>query len=163
MVLRGEVQDQKFIRFLETVGQETLASFNTQDFLVLDLIHREKPVPDHLRIRLAALVRTGVIESIGRGRGTRYLLSRKFYKFTGVPGAYTRKRGLDRDTNKALLLKHIEDNRESGSALSELQEVLPGLSAKQVQHLLTELKAVGKANVVGRTKGARWYPGSTIG
>src|SRR5690606_8097923 len=93
------------------------------------------------------------------GRGTRYLLAQRFYEFTDNRGVYTRRRGLDRDTNKALLLTHIERNADAGSPLRDLQDVLPSLSAKQVQHLLTEMKNAGEIHNRGRTRGARWYPG----
>jgi ATP-dependent DNA helicase RecG len=98
----------------------------------------------------------GVIERVGRGK---YILSRQFYGFLGKKGVYTRKRGLDRETNKALLLKHIRDNQGEGSQLQEFLEVLPALSRDQVQRLLRELKTEGLVHNVGRTKGARWYPG----
>ena len=45
------------------------------------------------------------------GRGVRLMLSRQFYRYIGKAGTYTRKRGLDRETNKELLLKHIRGNR----------------------------------------------------
>jgi len=41
-------------------------------------------------------------------------------------GTYTRKKGLDRETNKALLLKHIKENTKNGSRLKELMQVLSG-------------------------------------
>lgn len=72
-----------FLRFLERIGQERLASFTTEDLLVLDLVQREEPVSDDLRPRLRVLVEQGILESIGRGRGARYLLSRQFYGFLG--------------------------------------------------------------------------------
>ena len=75
-------------------------------------------------------------------------------------GAYTRKKGLDRETNKALLLKHIKENRGSGSRLKELIQVLPALTMPQVQTLLRELKSEGEIHKVGRTRAALWYPGS---
>lgn len=53
-------------------------------------------------------------------RRPRQVLCRRYYKMTGEKGAYTRKKGLDRETNKALLLKHIEENKDTGSRLSEL-------------------------------------------
>ncbi|MFC1611274.1 RNA-binding domain-containing protein [Myxococcota bacterium] len=158
VVLHGEVQDENFLRFLEKVGRETLASFNTQDFLVLDLVHREQQIPEYLRPRIATLASASVIETVGRGRGTRHLLSRRFYDFTGTPGAYTRKRGLDRDTNKALLLKHIESHREDGSPIGDLMQVLPALSRDQVRVLLRELRKGGQIDVVGTSRAARWYP-----
>jgi len=158
VTLHGQIQDPEFLRFLEEIGRDRLAAFATEDFLVLDLVHREQPVPEFLRSRLEPLLDQGVIERIGRGRGVRYLLSRRFYRFLGQPGAYTRRRGLDRETNKALLLKHIKDSSSTGATFGELQEVLPGLSRDQVQTLLRELKREGRIRVEGATKGARWFP-----
>ena len=86
------------------------------------------------------------------------MLSRRFYRHIGKAGTYTRKRGLDRETNKELLLKHIRDNRKEGSQLKELVQVLPSLSYVQVQKLLQSLKHEGSIHKVGATKGARWYP-----
>ncbi|MBM4037730.1 MAG: transcriptional regulator [Planctomycetes bacterium] len=158
--LSGEVQDTNFVRFLEKVGKERGASFSTQDLLLLDLVNRGAPVPQELRARVHALVDEGVLERIGRGRGIRLTLSRKFYHFAGKKGAYTRLRGLDRETSKALLLRHLEDNREQGSPLSELNQVLPGLSVLDVQNLLRELKVERRAHCVGRTKRGLWLPGA---
>ena len=100
VTLQGEVQDPRFLRFLEKVGKERLASFATKDFLILDLIHREMPIPPDLRPRLLRLADHGVVEKVGRGKGVRYVLARQFYAFLGQKGVYTRKRGLDRETNK---------------------------------------------------------------
>jgi ATP-dependent DNA helicase RecG len=157
VTLHGEIQDPEFLRFLEEVGRERAASFTTEDFLVIDFIHREQPVPGYLAPRVQSLFDQGIIERMGRGRGTRYLLSRRFYRFMGRGGIYTRKRGLDRETNKTLLLKHIEGSAESGAKLDELQQVLPGLSRHQVQTLIRELKRDGQIEKRGATKGARWF------
>ncbi len=137
LTLHGQVQDPRFVRFLEEVGRETQASFDVHDFLLLDLIHREEPVPAGLQSRLRRLADLGVIETIGRGRGARYLLARRFYTATGQGGVYTRRRGLDREQNKALLLKHIEENRATGAKMQEFRQVLPALSRSQIQVLLT--------------------------
>ena len=160
LILNGEVQDDSFLSFLEKVGSETLADFTTDDFLLLDAIHQEAAIPDRLQGRLSALLNLGVIESKGRGRGTRYLLSERFYKLTGKPGAYSRKKGLDTETNKALLLKHIERNKAAGSPLRDLQEVLPAEGRKHIQYLLTEMKEAELVHARGRTRAARWFPGA---
>ena len=160
VVLNGEVGDENFLRFLEAVGRETASSFTTEHLLLLDLIHREQAVPERLKPSLRALVDTGVVETVGRGRGVRYLLSRRFYRFTGSPGAYSRRRGLDRGTNKMLLLRHIQSASRSGCSLAELQDVLPGLSRSQVQGLLRELRSDGDIHVAGRTRAARWRVGT---
>jgi ATP-dependent DNA helicase RecG len=157
LTLHGEIQDPEFLRFLEEIGRERQAAFTTEDFLVIDLVHREEQVPVPLAPRLQVLREQGVIERVGRGRGTRHLLSRRFYRFLGKGGAYTRRRGLDRETNKALLVQHIEDAAPAGASLGELQEVLPNLSRDQVQTLLRELKQDGRVGVRGATKAARWH------
>jgi ATP-dependent DNA helicase RecG len=158
LTLHGEIQDPEFLRFLEEVGRERLATFSTEDFLVMDLVHREQPVPAHFAARLSYLRDQGVIERVGQGRGVCHLLSRRFYRFLGQGGVYTRRRGLDRETNKALLLRHIKDSAEMGTRLEELQQVLPGLSRDQVRTLLRELKRDSLVEVRGITKAARWFP-----
>ena len=161
LTLHGEIQDPEFLRFLEEIGQEQVATFGLDDLLVVDLVHREQPVPDDLQSRVDHLLEQGIIERVGRGRGVRLMLSRRFYRHIGKAGTYTRKRGLDRETNKALLLKHIRDNRKSGSQLKELVQVLPSLSYVQVQKLLQELRIKGQIHKVGNTSAARWYPGGS--
>lgn len=157
LTLYGQIRDPRFVRFLERVGRETQRSFDTHELLVLDLVHREAPVPPILRGRLTNLVEAGVLETVGRGRGTRYLLSRRFHAALGERGRYTRRRGLDREASKALLHQHLRDQAGSGCPMSELQQVLPGQSRAQIKRLLDELKREGRARLEGIRRWARWY------
>lgn len=159
VILRGVVDDPQFLRFLEKIGAEKAYDFSVLDLVVLDRINREEEVPAGLRPRRKHLERSGVIERVGTGRATRYLLSKHFYDFLGRGGTYTRRRGLDRETNKELLLRHLQRNSKKGSALSDLGGVLPDLTLDQVKKLLQELKAARKAHPIGVTRGARWFPG----
>lgn len=117
LFIRGEIQDPKFLRFLEKIGRERLATFHTKDLLIIDLIHREQPIPEEYKSRLPYLVEQGIIEKV---RGKEYILSRRFYGFMGQRGTYTRKIGLDREENIALLAKHLELNPD-GCQLKELE------------------------------------------
>jgi len=162
LTLDGQVQDEGFLRFLAKLDKRDLASFIMIDFLVLDYVHKEKPLPaepPELKIQLKHLIDLGVIESIGRGRTTQYMLCQKSYLHAGKSGVYTRKRGLDRNTNKELLLKHIRANPQ-GARLSELCQVLPALSEDQVQTLLKELKRKEAIHLRGKTKASLWFFGS---
>src|SRR5690606_31888556 len=109
----------------ERVGEETLATFETRDLLVLDLLQRDEQVPADLRDRRNRLAQLGVLERIGRGRSARYMLSSRFYAAIGERGSYTRRRGLDRQHNKELLVAHLSQTNTEGSPLAELQQVLP--------------------------------------
>lgn len=164
LTLDGTIQDESFLRFLEKIGQEQLASFNVEDFLVLDLVHRELTVPSRppeLKVRLNHLVDLGIVERIGRGRSARYMLCQQYYNLIRKSGMYTRKKGLDRETNKELLLKHLSTHAKSGSKFSDLQQVLPHLSRRQIQNLLAELKSENKVYIEGKTKSSFWFLGSS--
>ena len=160
VTLECDIQDPRFLQFLEKVGGEKQKYFHTRDFVVLDLLRREEPVPEVLLPRLQRLRDLGVVELVSRRK---YILSRSLYGFLGKKGVYTRKRGLDREKNKELLLKHIRDNRKTGSPLSEFFDIFPESSRHQIQGLLRELKREGKVYCVGVTRGARWYLGPSAG
>lgn len=155
VTLDGMVQDPKLLTMMERIGQETLQWFNTGDFLVVNHIRRDQAVPEVLRDRLPRLLEMGVIEKVARGK---FILGRRYYAAMGKKGVYTRKRGLDRETNKELLMMHIRDNAGVGSKMEEFYQVLPGLHRSQIQVLLRELKAQGRVSSQGVTRAARWYP-----
>lgn len=159
VVLSGHVRDPRFIHLLEAISREIQYSVTVEDLLVLNCIHGGVEVPEQVRNRQSLLVERGILERIGRGRGTRYLLSRRFHHYVDEAGAYTRRRGLDRATNKELLVRHLKENQQTGSRFRDLHQVLPSLSRNQVQSLLRELQAEGRAHSRGVTRAARWYPG----
>ena len=124
LTLHGTVQDPAFIGFVENVSRETTAFFSTHDWLLMSAASQGERAPKGAESRVARLVELGIIE---RGRGRSLMLSRRFYEFVGKTAAYTRKKGLDREHNLALLKKHIEENKAIGSKLDELCQVLPSL------------------------------------
>ena len=162
VTLRGEIQNPEFLRFLEKVGKDRLASFTTSDLLILDSIQRDVALPVELQARVPHLLEQGIIERIGRGKGSRLIFSRGLYGHLGKAGSYTREKGLDRETNKALLLKHIEEAKGPGASIKELEQVLPALTRRQVLLLLQELRTEKKIHPEGERRGARWHPGSDV-
>ena len=156
LTLDGTVKSPAFVRFLERLGEQTLRSFSTDDFLALDAVHREQNLAPHLRQRMPGLIDVGAIESIGRGRGARYILSAALHAALGAKGTHTRKKGLDHETNKALLLKHLAEQKAEGAPLAELRQVLPALPESAVQSLIQELREEGKVCLEGQRRWARW-------
>lgn len=100
----------------------------------------------------------GIVEHIGRNK---YVLARSLYSAAGKSGVHTRIVGLDHETNKELLLKHIRENGSEGTPFKELQQVLPGHSRRQIQVLLGELRDENRIHLVGNTSAARWFDGPT--
>ena len=160
LTISGTLNSPEFVRYIEQLGAERTRAFSTHDFLVLDLLRRGEEVPANLRSAISGLVAVGAIESVGRGRGTRFILAKSLYAALNGKGTYTRQKGLDRNTNKALLLKHIRDNASAGAQMEEFRQVLPALTRGQVRALLRELQGDQLAHTVGATRAARWFPGA---
>ncbi|MFO0845843.1 MAG: ATP-binding protein [Gemmataceae bacterium] len=155
LTLYGTVQDPAFVRFVQKVGQETTKTFNTHDWIVLAGVARDGKVPKAHQGRVQRLLDLGLIERDGK----RCMLSKKYYEFVGDKAAYTRRKGLAREQNLALLLKHITDNAATGSKREELCRVLPALPETHVQSLLKTLRRRLQAHPVGAKSASRWYPG----
>lgn len=156
--MKGTIKDITFLRFLEKISVESTYSISVSDLIVLDRINRGQPLVAEFRQRARELESHGILERVGRTRATRFILSKRLYEFAGSPGTYTRRRGLDRETNKELLVQHIGGNR-GGSSFRELMQVLPTLSRIQIKTLVQELKAEQRIHAVGVKKAALWLVG----
>jgi len=156
LTMNGTVEDPAFVRFVEKVSNETSVIFNTHDWMLLAAASRGEKLPKGSEARAAGLLDLGLIEKV---KGRNYMLSRRYYEFVGEKAAYTRKKGLDRKQNLALLLKHIEENKAAGCKLEELCQVLSALPTSQVQSLMRTLQRRNEAHSVGKTNQAHWFPG----
>jgi ATP-dependent DNA helicase RecG len=156
LTLHGIVQDHAFLQYLEKIGQETQKSFYVDDFLTLEYLRTGKSLPENLKQRVFRLRESGIIELVGRGRGSRYILSKNLYNFAGRKGTYTRKRGLDRETNKQLLIKHLQHHKKG--KIQEFEEIFRSfpLTRAQIHSLLLELKKDGIVRFIGSKKSGYW-------
>lgn len=158
LTLNGLVIDKQMLSVINRIGNERLDTLTTTDFLTINALYHDMPLDSHLQNRLKHLTEMGIVEHIGRSR---YVLSRSLYSAIGKSGVHTRIVGLDRDTNKELLLKHMREKGVEGAPLRELQQVLPGHNRSQIQVLLRELRDADRAYCVGKTHAARWFAGSS--
>jgi len=154
ITLNGLVLDKKMLLFINKIGNKRLENLSTDDFIVINTLFHEHKIPDNLRSRTKRLIDMGIIEHIGRNK---YVLARSLYAETGKPGVHTRLVGLDRETNKELIIKHIKQSGNKGTPLKELQQVLPGHGRSQIQVLLRELRNEKRIYVEGTTSAARWF------
>lgn len=156
LTLGAVIVDESIIRLLKAIGEKTLASFATEDFVAVRAVLMGDKLNRQLKRRIPRLVSIGVLERVGRSK---VLVSRQYYKSIGKGGAFTRLKGLDNGTNKALLVQHMKDMGNPGLKLSDFQQVLPSLSIRQIQWLLKDLEANNMVFVKGRTRSARWFLG----
>lgn len=161
LTLNGLVLDIKMLSLINKIGNDRLESLTTIDFLAINALYYERPLNVNMRPRMKHLIEMGIVEHIGRNR---YVLARSLYNAAGKPGIHTRIVGLDRETNKELLFKHISKNESEGTPFRELQQVLPGHNRSQIQVLLRELRKESRIHCIGNTSAARWFPGPmTVG
>lgn len=152
--LNGLIIDKKMLSLINQIGNERLDNLSTADFLTIDALYHERELTSNMLPRLKHLIEMGIVEHIGRNK---YVLSRSLYTIAGKAGVHTRVVGLDRETNKELIYKHIHDSGATGSPFKELQQVLPSLKRSQIQVLMRELRQEGRIYCIGTTSSARWF------
>lgn len=153
ITLHGLVLDVNMLSLINRIGNDQMETLSTEDFLVINALYHGTPITDNLRNRLKRLTDMGITEHVGHSK---YVLARGLYAVAGKSGVHTRIVGLDRDTNKELLLKHIRENGSNGAPFKELQQVLPGLSRGQITTLLRELRKDKYITCIGQTSAAKW-------
>jgi len=157
ITLHGDIQHPEFLRLLERIGKEKLLSFSLDDFIVLQTVFEERPIQPRFAQSARMLLEEGIIEkSVGQSRKN-YILSRRFYAAIGKTGIHTRKAGLDKSTNKELLLKHIRESEPNGARMEEFLQVLPSHNRRMIQTFLSTLRNEGKIHCSGAKKAARWH------
>lgn len=154
VTLNGLIIDKAMLSVINRISERSTELLSTEDFLVIDALYHDRPLNGKMQARLPRLDEMGIVEHIGRKK---YVLARSLYAATGKTGVHTRHVGLDKDTNKALLLKHIRQNNDVGTPFKELQQVLPGLTRGQIQRLMQELKDSHQVYPQGKTSAARWF------
>lgn len=157
ITLNGTIQEPNFLRVLEKIGNDHLVSFSTADFIVIQHAFSGRPIPARYSTSTEKLFELGLLERSPALKGRPWILSRKLYAAVGQQGIHTRKKGLDKETNKALLIKHIQSSEPGGAKMIELLQVLPALDRHHVRSLLLELEAESRIFVRGITNAARWH------
>lgn len=154
LTLNGLIIDTNMLSIINRIGNERLETLSTGDFLVINALYHEMAIEESLRPYLKRLTDLGIVEHVSRNK---YVLARSLYVAAGKSGVHTRKVGLDRDTNKELILMHIRKNGTQGTPFKELQQVLPGHSRGQIQVLLRELRNENRVYCEGNTSAAKWF------
>jgi len=154
ITLSGLVLDKRMLLLINKIGSERLETMATDDFLVIDALFHGRPLSEAQRSRTTRLIELGLVEHLSRNK---FVLARSLYEVADKSGVHTRVVGLDRDTNKELLLKHIRKNGGKGTPFKELEQVLPSHSRNQIRVLVRELLQADRIYVVGKAWSARWF------
>jgi ATP-dependent DNA helicase RecG len=156
VTLKGDAADSRFVAYLNRIGRQRLESFDLNDLIALELVHRQKPVPDQLQTSLVKLKEAGVIESPRKGKRGKLMLTQAFYGAIGDRAAYTRRVGLGEDEKQALLLKHLRSCGDEGAPIGELEDVVTDVPRTTLYRMLGKLREAGLITIRGERRWARW-------
>jgi ATP-dependent DNA helicase RecG len=145
------LKDQSFVDFLEQVSQRQQDELSIKEIIELEQIRQgTKGRGSDLRYKDKFLT-MGIIERVGQGRGSRYILSHQYYGYAGDPGKYTRLSGLARNVKRTLILNHLDQYGKVTN--SELQEAMPDLQMEEIYRIL---KAMKKDNLIEHAGSKRY-------
>lgn len=153
--LAGRIRNTAFVRFLNQFEPDDLDRLGTDEWLVLDKLSREQPVPNDLRPCADRLIELGMAVRAGRGR---FILSEAFYGILGRLETYRRLR--EDEERKEILESRITECAVDGCPVGDLLPLLPALNRDQLRELLEELRSEQRVHLRGSRRWARWHPGS---
>jgi len=138
----GTIQDIEFAKYIYRIANKKEEPLDDKELIILNKIKNNEEV-DSKEIT-TKLLNLGFIESIGRGK---YILSKKYYQRVNKRGVYTRRKGLDKETNKALILKHLKHHNKG--YMRDFLQVLPGIPKGTINRYLSELRNEEKIELIG--------------
>lgn len=152
LTIPAQVKDKNFILFLERVINQKQISLSFEEIYELEKIReKQKSINPEFKNKFLEM---GIVEAVGKGRGTKYMLSRCYYETVGQSGKHTRIRGLNREQIKELILNHIKEGKPA-----RRQDLLSGFTEynpMDISNILQELKRAGKIIYEGSTMKGKW-------
>lgn len=149
----AQVKDKDFILYLERVINERQISLSFEEIYELEKIREHQRI-EHPEFKNKFL-QLGIIESVGKGRGTKYILSSRYYETVGQSGKHTRIKGLNRDKIKELILNHIKEGKSSRR--SDLISGFSEYNPQDISNILQELRKAGKIIHKGSKITGLWH------
>lgn len=152
LFIPAKVKDKDFILYLERIINERQMSLSFEEIYELEIIRKSQKVekPEFKN----KFMRMGIIESTGKGRGTKYILSRRYYETMGQSGKHTRIKGLNRNKIKELILNHVREGKPSRRM--DLISGFPEYNPQDISNILQELRNGGKIFFEGEPKSGVW-------
>lgn len=150
LTIPAQLVDQEFVRFLERVINEKQQTLSVKEIIELESIRTDgmKKGLSHAE----KFVNLGIVEKTGRGRGVRYILSRRYYEHTNSKGKYARIVGLPREVRRSIIVEYLKKNHMVKNA--ELQDAMPDVTPGEISSILKGMRRDGIIEYVG--KSPRW-------
>lgn len=156
LTIPTQVRDERFVTFLNSVANSKQITFDfVKDLLFLEEIRESNNSKDEERKK--KFTSLGIIEKIGLGRGTKYILSKKLYGFIGKETEYTRNKWLEKPEQLQTLWKFFQQHKK-GRMKDFRDGLFQGkLTNNQILRLLKTLKVENKIYFDGKQRSPSAY------
>lgn len=144
------VLDINFIKYISRISEDQQKLLSAHEYLFLEGLRTRERVKDE-NADIQKLAGMWLIESTGKTRWKRWILSQKYYEDHHILGKHTEIKGLQRDEYKTMILNHIQQHGKWFKKDFIFFNQVPGW----VGNILTELKKDGKIEHQGTPKW--WY------
>lgn len=153
LAIPAQVKDKDFILYLERIINERQELLSFEEIYELEKI-REFKKTERPEFR-DKFIKLGIIESIGKGRGTKYILSKRYYETIGQSGKHTRIKGLNRNQIKELIINHISEGKPAHriDLITGFSECRP----QDISNILQELRKTGRIYFKGDRRTGQWF------
>lgn len=158
LTIPAVLRDQEFINFLASVANRHQISFSVREIVELEYLRQEIEHPPTLNFK-DRFLELGIIERVGYGRGSRYILSHNYYKTTNNTGRHMRLTGLARDVKRQTIVGHLNKNKKVTNM--DLQKAMPEMSVQEVYQLLHGMKKDGIIEHHGSNRYGYWILSKT--
>ncbi len=143
LIIDAIVKDKEFVKYLEQASKETSVMLSVEDLIVLEKIKSGEKLNSAFK-ELSKLSDNNFIEKVGR----KYILSKKYYESIDKRGEYTRRKGLDKNANKMLILFHLQNHKKG--YMHDLEDALKNVPKPTINKYLNELKKEGRIELIGK-------------
>jgi ATP-dependent DNA helicase RecG len=149
LTIPATLKDQNFINFLETIINKNQVTLSIREIIELEEI-RQGAKNKNLQSK-DKFLNLGIVERIGQGRGSKYILSHNYYRYTDSAGQHTKLSGLPRQVKRTLVIEHLKKNKRVTN-----QELQDAFSDMGMQEITTLLKGMRKDGLIEHQGSPRW-------
>lgn len=109
--LSGVIEDKGFVKFIKNVqnDRERNVKISINELITLNNIRIDKDKNLLDKSSLKTLQNKGLIETVGKTRNMKYILSKEYYSLTNQQGIYSSAIPLTDEQIKSFVIKHLND------------------------------------------------------
>lgn len=163
LIISSLVNDPAFVLFISEFqsDKESKRKLGLSEINTLNKIRLNQKSQDIDKQIAVGLIKMGLIEKIGRTKGVRYILSKKYYQYTDQRGKYSEEIDMSDNRVRIIILNHLQEFRSA--KMKDFIELFGNkFTRNQILYLVNKLIKEGTLDKEGKGKGTVYIMGETF-